>query len=73
MMTNREKLKGMGLLEPFLKNTNVTNPFKEEKTLTETLRFAFVWSSSPDGYCFWQYIFKCLWWLEIEERKNETK
>ena len=42
-MTNREKLKGMGLLEMFLKNSTLTKPIQEDKLPSYNLRAAFTW------------------------------
>ena len=69
MMTNREKLKGMGLLEMFLKNSKTSDPVAEYTNLSGALSQAFTWSRSPEGHDFWSYICKCLTDSELEERK----
>ena len=61
MMTNREKLRGMGLLEMYLKNNKRPIEHLERcNELYSTLMGAFSWSRSPEGFVFWQYIYRFL-------------
>ena len=69
-MTNTKKLQGMGLMGMYLESSRY--PPENKGVLSQKIKFAFLWSDSPEGFYFWNYIYKCLFLLE-EEEKNETK